>query len=81
MQSLQPLRVVDVALPAGDGTRFASVGQNDLKATRFEHLVGGDPVHAGRFHHHRLGTRGNQPVGHALQIRGKCLERLHWLIA
>lgn len=81
VQPLQPLGVVDVVLSARDGACFADIGQNDLETVRFEDLEGGYPVDAGRFHHHRRGTGCDEPVGHALQIAGECLERLYRLIA
>jgi hypothetical protein len=54
VQTLQPLRVVDVALATGDGLAFASVGQHDRQATVLKDLVHRDPVHAGRLHCHGL---------------------------
>jgi hypothetical protein len=81
VKSLQPLRIVDIALPARHRTRFPGIGKNDLQATRLQHFVGGDPINPGRFHDHGLGAGRHQPVCHALQIAGKRLESLDGFIA
>jgi hypothetical protein len=81
VQPLKPLRVVDIALSAGNSTRLAGIGKNDFKSAGLQYLVCGHPVDAGRFHRDRPRTSRDQPVGHALQIAGKRLEGLNWLIA
>ena len=40
MQPLQPLCVIDAALSARDGARFAGVGQDDFETLRLEYLIG-----------------------------------------
>ncbi|MDR5799184.1 hypothetical protein P9292_03690 [Caballeronia sp. LZ001] len=79
MQSLQPLSVVDITLPSRNCARLARIRKNDFKPSGLQHLVRGDPIHAGRFHHNRLRAGRNEPIGHALQISGKSLKRLHLL--
>jgi hypothetical protein len=33
------------------------------------------------FHGHRLDAERGEPVGHAFNVAGEGLERLHWLVA
>jgi hypothetical protein len=73
--------VIDITLSARNGPCLAGVSKNDFKATRLQHFVRSDPVDPGRFHHDRFSASCDEPIGHALQITGKCLECLHRLIA
>jgi hypothetical protein len=81
MEPLQPLRIVDVALAAWHGARFACVGHDDLKATVLKDLVGRNPVHAGGLHRHGLDPERYEPVGHTVEVGREGLESLYRLIA
>jgi len=55
------------------------IDQPDVKATLFEHFKEGNPVDAGRLHHHGRNLTLSQPLGEGVEIsrqRPKALHRL-----
>ena len=77
MQLAEPLTVLDVTLPAGHVFDVAGVDEQDLQASGFEDVVDRDPVDAGGFHGDAGDATRDEPVGEALEVRGKGPEGLH----
>ena len=79
MQLLEPLRIVDVRLPAWNLLRVSGVDQEDLEPPLLEDLEHRDPVHARRLHRHGRDADGLEPLGQAMQVLGEALEGPHGL--
>jgi hypothetical protein len=58
------------------------IDQLNIKATLFEHFEQGNPVDAGRLHHHGLNLTLSQPLGQDVEISRKGPKAPHrFLIA
>lgn len=81
VQPLKPLGIIDVALAAGDGTRFSGVRDDDFQPMLLQNLVDRNPVDARGFHRDRFNPYRYQPAGHSLNVASEGLEGLHRLVA
>ena len=79
MEPLDPLRIGDIRLPAGNVLDVPRVDEQHLEPARLEDLERRDPVDARGFHRHRRDPRLREPIGHAVQVAGEALEAPHWL--
>src|SRR5438128_4626974 len=77
MQILKPLAIEDVGLATGNVMHMLSIDQMDINAPRFQDLKQRYPVHAGRFHSHRVHSALLQPVRQGVQILRKGRKRSH----
>ena len=77
VQLAQPLTILDVALAAGHVFDVAGVDKQDLQAPGFQDVEERDPLHAGGFHGDARHAAGDEPVGEALEVRGKRPEGLN----
>jgi hypothetical protein len=76
---LEPLTVLYVRLAPWDLACVMGIDQPDVTATLFEYFEKGNPVDAGRLHHHGLKLTLSQPRGQGVEIsreRSKALHRL-----
>jgi len=80
MEFLQPLTILHVRLAPGHFACVMGIDQPNIKATLFEHFEKGNPVDAGRLHHHGLNLTLSQPLGQGVEISRKCPKALHRLL-
>lgn len=71
MQVLEPLAIRDIGLATWHVLHVLCVNEVNFEAARFQHLVNGNPVNAGRLHRHRANPALHQPVGQRMQIASK----------
>ncbi len=67
-RDLEPLAVLDVALPPGDVLHVPGVHQADRELPRLQDLVEGDPVHARGLHGDRGDPASGEPVREGAQV-------------
>jgi hypothetical protein len=71
MQVLQPLTVFDVCFSPRHVLHMAGINKKHLESSGFEQLEEWYPVHACRFHRHRINLAVLQPVSRDVEISGK----------
>jgi hypothetical protein len=68
MQPLEPLRVADLGLAAGDVLGVAGVDQEHLEPALIKNLINGNPTDTSRLHDHRFHPAASEPVRKTMQI-------------